>query len=110
MVQQYWLAQRSLCLQTNVMAEDLSEGGIKAMNTLSRYHSQHQRHFQQALAQLQKLRTEKRKAEIGFVSQKAIEAGETRRAAAVFGHGDGLMLGFEGLLEGIEALRDFPIE
>ena len=28
----------------------------------------------------------------------------------VFGHGDGLMLGFEGLLEGIEALRDFPIE
>ena len=82
MVQQYWLAQRSLCLQTNVMAEDLSEGGIKAMNTLSRYHAQHQRHFQQALAQLQKLRAEKRKAEIGFVSQKAAEAEETRRAAA----------------------------
>ena len=49
---------------------------------LGRRPRQHQRHFQQALAQLQKLRAEKRKAEIGFVSQKAIEAEETRRAAA----------------------------
>ena len=82
MVHHYWLAQRSLSLQTFAMdEEDFTDQTMKEIHNYARYHVLHQRQFQQAFAQLQKLRAEKRKAEIGFVSQKAAEAQETRRAA-----------------------------
>jgi hypothetical protein len=84
MVQHYWLAQRCTSFQTLVMSDDTSdpEQVMRTIDRYIRYQTHHQRQFQQALSSLLKLRAETRKAEIGFVSQKAAEAQETRRAAA----------------------------
>jgi hypothetical protein len=51
------------------MKEDASdpEEALRMMDRYVRYHTQHQRQFDQALAMLLKLRGEARKAEIGFV-------------------------------------------
>ena len=84
MVQHYWLAQRCTSFQTFVMSDDISdpEQIMRTVDRYIRYQTQHQRQFNQALAMLLKLRAEARKAEIGFVSQKAAEAQATARAAA----------------------------
>jgi len=84
MVQHYWLAQRCISFQTFVMSDEISdpEQVMRTVDRYVRYQTHHQRHFQQALSSLLKLRADTRKAEIGFVSQKAAEAEETRRAAA----------------------------
>jgi hypothetical protein len=84
MVQHYWLAQRCVSFQTFVMSDETSdpEQVMRTVDRYVRYQTHHQRQFNQALTTLLKLRAETRKAEIGFVSQKAAEAQETRRAAA----------------------------
>ena len=84
MVQHHWLAQRCISLQSFIMRDDNchEEEVMRMVDRYLRYHTQHQRQFDQALAMLLKLRAETRKAEIGFVSQKAAEAQETRRTAA----------------------------
>jgi hypothetical protein len=45
-----------------------------------RYQSHHDRAYQRAAAELLKRQKERRLAEVGFVSQKRVEAEETRRA------------------------------
>ena len=76
MVESEWLRNRALCLQMRCYA---SETGMidneKQLALLLRYESMHERAFYKAVNELQKLRKEKKKEEIGFVSQT--------RAAAV---------------------------
>ncbi len=80
MAQSYWLAQRALRLQN----ECFGENGIddKRLSLYLRYQTTHNRAFHKALNELQKLRAEKRRAEIGFVSQQHKEAAEARRQSA----------------------------
>ena len=84
MAQSYWLRKRALYLQDQCCTdEDLTlEQQQKQLALFLRYQTTHDRAFHRALNDLLKLRSEKRKAEIGFESQKRAEAIETRRAAA----------------------------
>jgi len=73
MVESEWLRNRSLRLQ--VPCHDFETGGIrdeKQLSLLLRYESMHGRAFYKALNELQKLRNEKKKEQIGFVSQKRL--------------------------------------
>jgi hypothetical protein len=65
MAQHYWLKQRALRLQSLCF-----DGDEKSLGLYLRYQSTHERGFYKALNTLVKLRAEKRKAEIGFVSQE----------------------------------------
>jgi|ERR1700728_4351 hypothetical protein len=97
MAQSYWLSKRAQHLQDITMADDLplldqksgldapaglSEGKTKAMALFIRYQTANDRAFHRCLADLLKLRAEKRKQEIGFESQKRKEADQSRMAEA----------------------------
>ena len=84
LAQSYWLRQRAIrlqrmCTQESAIFDGASE---KQLALFIRYQTTHDRAFHAALNALLKLRAEKRKAEIGFESQKQKEAVETRRVAA----------------------------
>jgi hypothetical protein len=80
MAQQHWLSQRAMDLFTMETTAHTFDADVqKGANLYLRYQAQHERLFQRALHDLLKLRAERRKAEIGFVSQKQAEAQETRR-------------------------------
>ena len=82
MAQHYWLSQRAQSLQTIVMMDrPFDEEVQKELAPYVRYHAHFERLFQRALKDLLTLRAEKRKAEIGFVSQQAREAKELRSQA-----------------------------
>ena len=86
MAQSHWLSQRAIVLQNHCLNEsDPSVDNAKQLALYIRYGSTHHRAFHKALDQLQKLREQKRKQEIGFVSQNAREAekklAEERRQA-----------------------------
>ena len=71
MVESEWLRNRALRLQ--VACHDRETGMIrdeKQLPLLLRYESMHERAFYRAVNELQKLRKEKKREEIGFVSQK----------------------------------------
>jgi IMP dehydrogenase/GMP reductase len=69
-------------LQTFEMRHYPSDPEVqKTVANYARYQAQHDRLFQRALHDLLKLRAERRKAEIGFESQKRAQAQETRREA-----------------------------
>jgi hypothetical protein len=71
MVESEWLRNRALRLQ--VACHDRETGMIrdeKQLPLLLRYESMHERAFYRAVNELQKLRNEKKKEQIGFVSQK----------------------------------------
>ncbi|MBV8070139.1 MAG: hypothetical protein JO270_09565 [Acidobacteriaceae bacterium] len=79
MTQHEWLRQRAMHLQNLCFS---SEGVIdeeKQFALYLRYQTTHERAFSKCLADLLKLRAEKRKEEIGFESQKAKAAAETRK-------------------------------
>ena len=96
MAQSYWLRERALILQSlcfDAEAPVCEAAAEKQLALYLRYQTTHDRAFNKALDQLLKLRAEKRKAEIGFESQKAKQAAqqasterqqaqETRRAAS----------------------------
>ena len=67
MAQSWWLAQRAIRLQN----ECFTENGLddKRLSLLIRYQTTHQRAFHKALADLSRLQKERRRYEIGFVSQ-----------------------------------------
>ena len=70
MAESEWLRARAQRLQ--LYCHDLETGSIrdqKQFALLLRYQSMHDRAFCKALSELQKLRNEKKKEEIGFVSQ-----------------------------------------
>ena len=71
MVESEWLRNRALCLQMRCYDSETGMiGDEKQFALLLRYESMHERAFYKAVNELQKLRKEKRKEEIGFVSQK----------------------------------------
>jgi len=76
MAQSYWLAKRAVDLQDSCLADE------KQLALYLRYQTTHDRAYRGALNDLLKLRAEKRKAEIGFESQKRQEAMLTVRQAA----------------------------
>jgi hypothetical protein len=83
MAQHYWLSQRAQRLQDITMGEDLpAKDQDRQFALFLRYQTTNDRAFHQCLNQLLKLRTEKRRSEIGFESQGRHEAQEARRAAA----------------------------
>jgi hypothetical protein len=80
MAQHYWLLQRALRLQTACF--DLEEGEAeKKLALFLRYQTTHDRAFYKSLNTLLKLRAEKRKAEIGFVSQQRQSEEHARKQA-----------------------------
>jgi hypothetical protein len=82
MAQHYWLSQRAQTLQTVTMMDRPFESDVQQrLAPYIRYQAHYDRLFQRALHDLLKLRAEKRKAEIGFVSQKAREAKEASSQA-----------------------------
>jgi hypothetical protein len=73
MAQHYWLSRRAILLQTSRLDDE------KQFALFLRYQTTNDRGFHTCLNTLLKLRAEKRKAEIGFESQKRREAEEARR-------------------------------
>ncbi len=84
MAQHHWLSLRAQRLQDSVMQDPESTLVEKERQFLLflRYQSTNDRAFTRALNDLLKLRAERRKAEIGFESQKQKEAAQSRRVAA----------------------------
>jgi hypothetical protein len=87
MAQSYWLRKRALYLQNRCATdEELTlDEQQKQLALFLRYQTTHDRVFHRSLADLLKLRAEKRRAqraEIGFESQQRQKAQEVRREAA----------------------------
>jgi hypothetical protein len=83
MAQHYWLSRRAQRLQDITMAEDLpAKDQDRQFALFLRYQTTNDRAFHQCLNQLLKLRAEKRRAEIGFESQRRHDAQESRRESA----------------------------
>ena len=81
MAQHYWLMQRAIRLQT--LSFDLEPAEAeKNLALFLRYQTTHERAFYKALNTFVKLRADKRKAEIGFVSQQR-QAEEHARKQAI---------------------------
>ena len=80
MAQHQWLVQRALMLQELTFHREVPFcEQEKQLAIYLRYQTTHDRAFNKSLDQLLKLRAEKRKAEIGFVSQRLKEAEQTRK-------------------------------
>jgi hypothetical protein len=75
MAQHYWLSRRALTLQDTALTSGLE----KHLALYLRYQTTHDRAFHKCLGDLLKLRTEKRKQDIGFESQKQKEAERVRK-------------------------------
>ena len=78
MAQHYWISQRALRLQATAF-ENAPEVDEKKLALYIRYHSTQNRAFHKSLNDLLRLRAEKRKAEIGFESQKQKEEENARK-------------------------------
>jgi low affinity Fe/Cu permease len=80
MAQHQWLAQRALVLQEMCFQRDVPDcDSEKKLALYLRYQTTHERAYHKYFDQLLRLRAETRKNEIGFESQKAREAAETRK-------------------------------
>ncbi len=75
-----WLRARALRLQQTCLTGTLSIIDNQRFALFMRYQTTHERAFYKALTELQKLRAERRKVEIGFESQKRLQAAEQRAA------------------------------
>ena len=74
MAQHHWLTQRALRLQQAVFEAAVETGAApeaKQLGLYLRYQSTHDRAYHKALSQLLRLRSDRRRTEIGFESQKA---------------------------------------
>jgi hypothetical protein len=80
MAQHYWLKQRALRLQKFCFDDD-GYCDEKELALYLRYQTTHERAFYKSLNTLVKLRADKRKAEIGFVSQE-LKQNRARQQAA----------------------------
>jgi hypothetical protein len=86
MAQHYWLKQRALRLQTFCFDDD-GYCDEKQLALFLRYQTTHDRAFHKALNTLLKLRADKRKVEIGFVSQQEKLSRERERAELALSRG-----------------------
>ena len=82
MAESEWLRARAVRLQTDTLFYD-QIGSPQKLALFLRYQTTHERAFYKALNELQKLRKERTKAEIGFESQKLKQAAETRASEAL---------------------------
>jgi hypothetical protein len=83
MAQHHWLAQRAQRLQDLTLAEDLPQKDQdRRFSLYLRYQTTNERAFHRCLQDLLKLRADRRRAHIGFESQKQKEVIESRRQAA----------------------------
>jgi hypothetical protein len=75
MIQHYWLMQRAINLQGELLARaaDPVDVDPKRLSLFVRYQATHERSYYRAMRELQNLRKEKRKSEIGFESQNRRE-------------------------------------
>lgn len=80
MARHYWLMQRALTLQERIIPNDLSSAEIdsKRLALFMRYHATHERSYYRAAHELQNLRKQKAKEQIGFESQKSKTASGER--------------------------------
>src|SRR5581483_208356 len=78
----FWLSQRAMYLQSKLLADPKDDFFEKDFALYLRYQIANDRAFSKALNDLLKLRAEKRKAQIGFESQKHQENRQRDRAAA----------------------------
>jgi hypothetical protein len=84
MAQHYWLSQRAQEMQTSEMQLDPFDDEIlKRVTVYMRYQTQQERLFKSALADLLKLRAERRKEQIGFESQKRAQEKHERTIAVL---------------------------
>lgn len=80
MAQHFWLSQRALRLQSMCFHRELPLcEEPKQMALYMRYEASHERAFHKCLAELNKLRANHRKEEVGFVSQQRQAAAERRK-------------------------------
>jgi multidrug resistance efflux pump len=83
MAQHHWLAQRAQRLQHVTISDDLpAKEQERRFSLYLRYQTTNERAFHRCLADLLKLRAERRRAQIGFESQKQKQAQESRRESA----------------------------
>ncbi|MBV9300961.1 MAG: hypothetical protein JOY62_00250 [Acidobacteriaceae bacterium] len=81
LAEHYWLTQRAITLQNSCFQPEIApDDPEKQLALYLRYQTTHDRAFHKSLAQLLKLRAEKRKAEIGFESQQRKLAQQEERA------------------------------
>jgi hypothetical protein len=89
MTESLWRSGKAVSLQdttVNLLAFETDDREIarlsKQLELYMRYQSNHDRAYQRYAAELRKVQAERKKAEIGSVSQKRIEAEEMRKQAA----------------------------
>ncbi len=83
MARHHWLSRRAQSSQSNYfLNRDLTTGELKNLALYLRYQTTHERAFFKCLNELAKLRSEKRKHEIGFEREKRQEAETIRRQEA----------------------------
>jgi hypothetical protein len=83
MAQHFWLTQRAIRLQNKCLEDSFpTADNDRGLPLYIRYQTAHDRAFHKALTALLKLRAEKRRAEIGFESQRQKHADQTRREAS----------------------------
>jgi hypothetical protein len=75
MAQHHWRSQRALYMQENCLQMPDNAPAI-GLGLILRYQTTHDRAFHKCLEQLVKLRTERRKEQIGFESQKRLQAAQ----------------------------------
>jgi hypothetical protein len=75
MIQHFWLMQRAITLQDQCL--ELEDD--KRLGLFLRYQTTHERAYYKAMRELQNLRKEKRREEIGFESQKRQQEAHTRQ-------------------------------
>jgi hypothetical protein len=78
MAQHHWLRNRAEAFESGCFKEDGTLDD-KRLALFMRYRTSHERAFSKCLAELLKLRAEKRKVEIGFESQKRAKEEYTRK-------------------------------
>jgi hypothetical protein len=78
MAQHHWLRSRAEAFESGCFRDDGTLDD-KRLALFMRYRTSHERAFSKCLAELLKLRAEKRKAEIGFESQKRAKEEHTRK-------------------------------
>jgi hypothetical protein len=81
MAEAEWMRARAVGFQTDCFVSD--PDNLKKIALFIRYQTTHERSFYKALNELQKLREQTRKAEIGFESQSLKQAAETRSVEAL---------------------------
>jgi hypothetical protein len=79
MAESQWLISRALRLQASCL-KFAEEPSLQKLSLFIRYQATHERAFYKALNEFQKLREQKTKAEIGFVSQELKKSAEIRAA------------------------------